>query len=193
MNPLNLKINRIFICLLSFFLLFFLASGPALAKKNKTKNDHTNTVNPRLQNMTTEDKDLFNELTKKQQNMIRESKIEEGFNAWMVKLALGEPYYNTEHHPVYVNYEQVWLYTKDQVDETKTENQILDPVTNWPSVHRYKKKKTCTVGDFFILFDRGVVDKIIGDDSKKIYGSCHIETQEEFLPIVNGKVVENPK
>ena len=152
-----------------------------LAKKKVTYE------NPRLQYMSSEDKDMFNSLTKKQQNDIKQGKIKTGYNAWMVKLAKGAPYYNTEHHPIYNDYEQVWLFTIQQQDKKVTDEKIIDPVTNWPSQHHYVWMKTCQVGDIFVLFDRGVVEKIVKDKSRKVYGSCKITTHEEFIPIVDKK------
>lgn len=151
-------------------------------KKSKTKFE-----NPRMKYLSGENQEMFDALSKKQQKNIRAGKIETGYNAWMVELAKGKPYYKSEHHPVFTDYEQVWLYTQDKVDRHHTEKRIIDPQTNWPTIHKYTRIKTCTVGDYFVLFDRGVVEKIIKDKSEKTYGSCTISTQEEFLPIVDGK------
>lgn len=171
----------------------FFVSSNVVAKKNKEeKASKQEVLNPRLKYMSAEDQELFNELTKKQQKLISQMKIEEGFNSKMVVWALGEPFYNTEHL-IYPEYEQVWLYTKEDRKEKTTENKIMDPVNNWPSIHRVKNMESCTIGDFFVLFDRAVVDKIVKDTSGKRYGSCRFETVEEFLPIVDGKVKENPK
>lgn len=159
--------------------------GTVIAKKKGSKSQ-----NPRVQNLSAENQDMFDALDAKQQNNIRNGKIEPGYNAWMITLALGEPYYKSEHHPVYKDYEEVWLYTKNREDHVNKEEKIIDPVNNWPSIHRVKRVKTCKVGDFFILFDRGVVAKVIKDDSEKTYGSCEINTTEEFIPIVDGKAKE---
>lgn len=179
------------LCLLTFS--FLIPSGLALAKKDKKQKNQAAApayTNPRLQNLSADDKRQFDALSDDQQQKIKEGKIDLGFNAWMVKLALGEPFYATEHHPVFVDYEQVWLYTKPDVQQDVTEEQIIDPTNNWPTIHRKIKKKTCTVGDFFVLWDRGVVNKIDPTNDKKVYGSCTVEEQEAFLPIVNGKPVE---
>lgn len=152
-----------------------------LLAKDKSKS------NPRIQTLAGEDLEMFNALTKKQQSKIAQSEVETGFNAWMVTLALGEPYYKSENHPVYKDHEEVWLYTRNQLEEDKNEEKIIDPVTNWPSIHKVTRTKSCQVGDFFLLYDRGVVDSIVKDDSGKTYGSCTINTQEAFIPIVDGK------
>lgn len=144
-------------------------------------------ANPRVEALSGEDLEMFNALTKEQQKNLKEGVIKPGDNAWMSKIAFGPPYYDTEHHPIYTEYEQVWLYTKEKRDKDVTENKIIDPETNWPTIHRLTREKTCTVGDFFVLFDRGVVDKIVKDNSEKIYGSCQIHMTEEFLPIVSDK------
>lgn len=186
-----MKKSKIF--LVTLLALSFFVSAQVMAKKDKEeKSKNQETVNPRLKYMSAEDQELFNELTNKQQKLIGQMKIEEGFNAKMVLWALGEPFYNTEHL-IYPEYEQVWLYTKEDRKEKTTENKIMDPVNNWPSIHRVKNMESCTIGDFFVLFDRAVVDKIVKDTSGKRYGSCRLETVEEFLPIVDGKVKENPK
>jgi hypothetical protein len=176
---------------LLFVLILFGTAGLVQAKKKDKI--ATKLVNPRVTALTNEDAETYKQLTKKQQGLIEQGKIEVGFNAWMVKLALGEPYYNTEHHPIYKDYEEVWLYTKKRIEKDANENKIIDPTNNWPSVHRITYLKICLVGDFFLLYDRGVVDKIIKDTSEKIYGSCTVETTEEFLPIIDGKPKENPK
>ena len=147
------------------------------AKKKKTYS------NPRTQNMSASDREMFNALTSSQKKNIQNGKIKTGYNAWMVTLALGQPYYRSEHHPVYKDYEEVWLYTKNEITEEKSENEIIDPVTNWPSIHKRSKIKRCQKGDFFVLYDRGVVEKITKDNSGKTYGSCTIDTKEEFIPI----------
>lgn len=184
----TLKVFFVAVVVLSFIISF-----QTEAKKNKEeKSKKQDTTNPRLKYLSAEDQELFGELTKKQQKLISQMKIEEGFNAKMVVWALGEPFYNTEHL-IYPEYEQVWLYTKEDRKEKTTENKIIDPVNNWPSIHRVKTTESCTIGDFFVLFDRAVVDKIVKDTSGKRYGSCRFETVEEFLPIVDGKVKENPK
>jgi hypothetical protein len=167
--------------LLIILSLVFSIDAEARRKKKSKKSDVTN---PRVEALRGEDKELFESLTKKQQKKIMAGEVETGYNEWMVRLALGEPFYGTEHHPIYVDYEQVWFYTKQDVDERLDENKIMDPQTNWPTIHRKKYKKTCTVGDFFLLFDRGVVEKITKDKSGKVHGSCTIETSEEFIPIV---------
>lgn len=163
-----------------FLILFFLLTPSAFAKKTDAV-----APNPRLLNMSSEDRDLFNALTKQQQENIAAGKVEEGYNEWMVKKALGDPYYGTEHHPIYVDYEQVWLYTKPKVENSAKEEKIIDAETNWPTIHREVHTKTCTVGDFFLLFDRGVIQKIVSDPSQKIYGTCVLTNHEEFIPIVN--------
>jgi len=168
--------------LLILLIIIPLSTSVVQAKKKKAQYQ-----NPRLTNLSGEDLDMFNDLTKKQQKDIREGKIKTGYNAWMIELALGKPFYRSEHHPVYVDYEEVWLYTKDDIDRQHKEEKIIDPQTNWPTIHKYTRIKTCLVGDFFVLYDRGVVEKIIADKSEKIYGSCTITTQEEFLPIVDKK------
>ena len=148
----------------------------AFAKKSKTSN-------PRLKYLRGEDKDMFEALTKKQRKSIANQKVEVGFNSWMIRLAVGEPYYSSEHHPVYKDFEEVWLYTKPKVETSKSQNKIVDPNTNWITRHTVTTTKTCTIGDYFLLFDRGVVDKISKDRSGKTYGSCTVETQEEFVPL----------
>lgn len=186
-----MKISKNFLVVL--VMMSFFSPSLVLAKKDKAEKPNRQEIeNPRLKYLSSEDQELFNELTKKQQKWISQMKIEEGFNAKMVVWALGEPFYNTEHL-IYPEYEQVWLYTKEDRKEKTTEKKIIDPVNNWPSIHRIKNTESCTVGDFFVLFDRGVVEKIVKDTSGKRYGSCRFETVEEFLPIVDGKVKENPK
>lgn len=154
-----------------------------MAKRKKSKSSS----NPRLTHMSSEDKELFKALTKSQQKDLQDQKVREGYNEWMVSKAFGEPYYKSEHHPVYKDYEQVWLFVREEVTTKNFENEIIDPQTNWPTVHKKKWKKTCKIGDFFVLFDRGVVKKIVKDKSKKVYGSCQIRTSEEYIPIVDRK------
>lgn len=178
--------------ILASFFIFLFVNNPADAKRKKeikpAKAENTE-VQKRIDNFTEEDKRLFDSLSKSQKKIILEGKIEEGFNAWMVKLALGEPFYGTEHHPVYTDYEEVWLYTKPEVREQATERRIIDQQTNWPTLHRKVQTETCTIGDFFVLWDRGVVQAIHKTTERKVYGSCIIRTREEFLPIVDGKPV----
>lgn len=194
-----MKLHLAKISILSFFAIFLLLcliATPALAKKKKDKKETTNQiqqisgVDQRINSLSGEDKRRFDSLSKEQQKLIREGKIDRGFNEWMVELAFGKPYYGTEHHPVFVDYEQVWLYTKNRINETKQEKQITDPQTNWPTIHRISTIETCQIGDFFVLWDRGVVVKTTPDTSGKTYGTCTLRTDEAFLPIVNGKVVE---
>ncbi len=154
----------------------------AFAKKSENK-----MTNPRLMNLNSEEQEMFNSLSKSQQKRLLKGKIEDGDNAWMVKKALGEPFYVSEHHPQFTDYEEVWLYTKSTPQKQVRESKIIDPQTHWPSVHRVTTTKQCMVGDFFVLFDRGVVKKKQPDTSEKVYGSCTIETIEEFLPIVDKK------
>lgn len=153
----------------------------AQAKKSKS----ASSSNSRVQNLSSSDQEMFDALTKDQQKNIREGRIETGYNAWMIILALGNPYYRTEHHPIYVDFEEVWLYVKDQIQKQDSQEKIQDPRTNWPTIHKKFWTKTCKVGDFFVLFDRGVAAKILKDDSGKTYGSCEIKTSEEFIPIVD--------
>lgn len=169
-----------------------LQPGSAEAKKKKkaAKAPVSTEVQGRFQNLSAEDQRLFDSLSEEQQNLIRAGKIDKGFNAVMVKWALGEPFYGTEHHPVFTDYEEVWLYTKKDVKSDRKENRIIDPQTNWPTIHRIETTKTCVIGDFFVLWDRGVVQAIHPDPAPKVYGTCTIETQEAFLPIVDGKPVE---
>jgi len=157
-------------CLLAVVFTFCVLSVVFAASLSYAESKGAVTTNPRVQNMSGEDREMFGSLTAKQQKDIRESRIRTGYN-----------------HPVYSDYEQVWLYTKTQEDKKVTEDEIIDPVTNWPSLHRYVWAKTCQEGDFFVLFDRGVVEKIVPDTSRKVYGSCNIKTHEEFIPIVNEK------
>lgn len=154
--------------------------GDAVAKKKKDKNLSENS---RIKTLQGEDLEMYKSLTKKQQQDIANQEIKPGYNAWMARLALGEPYYTSEHHPIYKDYEEVWLYTKPKVDERITEKKIIDAKTNWPTLYRHTWKKTCTIGDFFLLYDRGVIDKIVEDKSGKTYGSCVVETQEEYIPL----------
>jgi hypothetical protein len=175
----------------SFLIIFLLVttltfSFSALAKKKK-KNDESIGGNPRLQNLSKEDKFKFDYLTKEQQNLIENQMIDKGFNKWMVELAIGEPYYATEHHPTYKNYEEVWLYTRPDIKTTVKERDFLDPRSNWPSLHRITITKTCNVNDFFILFDRGVIESIKKAETEAVQGSCRVNKQEAFLPLVNGR------
>lgn len=173
---------------------FFIISAPAFAKKSKNKPAPppavTSPAAERLNLLSEDDKRKFDALSDDQKEKIRKGQIDEGFNEWMVELALGKPFYATEHHPKFVDYEQVWLYTKPEVTQDVTENQIFDRQTNWPTIHRVTHKKTCNVSDFFVLWDRGVVQEVRHEPAPQVHGSCTIETQEAFLPIVNGKPVE---
>ncbi len=144
----------------------------------------------RVAALTAAEKIQFDALSDDQKKAILNGKVEYGFNEWMIKLAVGEPFYGTEHHPRFVDYEQVWLYTKPDVKEDIREEKMIDRQTNWPTIHRTTTKKTCNVGDYFILFDRGVVEKVVPDTERKVHGSCTIETSEAYLPIVDGKPVE---
>jgi len=173
------------------FILFLLSVHLSYADPATLSSLSKTGLNYRLKNLTSEDKRLFEALSPEQRQLIQEGKIDKGFNEWMVKLAWGQPYYATEHHPIFVDYEQVWLYTKPQINEDVKETQILDAQNNnWPTIHRITTKKTCIVGDTFILWDRGVVESSKPIEENKIYGSCTIQTEEAFLPIVNGKPVE---
>jgi len=175
----------------SVFLILFLNFGTALPVHAKKSSKQANRfINPRIQNMSAEDRELFDSLPKNQQKKLQAGKIEDGYNAWMAKIALGEPYYTSEHHPIYVDYEEIWLYARPEIKKNIDEKKITDPQTQWPTLYRKTTTKTCQIGDFFLLFDRGVIKRVVKDDSKKVYGNCVIETTEEFLPIVDGKPVE---
>lgn len=173
------KILKQFFIFIICSLFVFSTAHDSFAKKQKEK-----TENPRIASLSGENLEMYDALTNQQKKMISEQKVELGYNEWMTGLALGEPYYKSEHHPIYKDYEQVWLYTKNQVDQTVNEEKIIDTQTNWPTKHRLIRIKTCLIGDFFLLFDRGVIEKIVPDHSGKRYGSCTIETREEFIPIV---------
>lgn len=179
------------------FLTALLAVGvvsPALAKKKEKKAEVApSAVGERMRHLSDEDRRLLDSLSKHQKELILKGKIEEGFNSWMVKMALGEPYYATEHHPVYTDYEEVWLYTKPDITNDVKEEQIIDRSTQWPTIHRTTRKKSCMVGDFFVLWDRGVVQEIHHSKDKRVFGSCTLETSEAYLPIVDGKPVEPKK
>lgn len=181
----HLRFHRFFLRFLILFASFLtfvcLVSSRGAVAKGKSKDIQ----NPRIQNLTGEDLEMYNALTTKQKKDMQRGKIRTGYNAWMVELALGQPYYKSEHHPIYTDYEQVWLYTRQKENKHYTEKKIIDPQTNWPTIHKYTRIKTCTVGDFFVLFDRGVVEKIVDDKSEKAYGPCTISTKEEFIPIVD--------
>ncbi len=152
-----------------------------------------NSASYRVAHLSSDDQRQFDSLSQEQKDKISHGEIDKGFNEWMVKLALGDPFYATEHHPVFVDYEQVWLYTKPDVNHEVSEEKIIDRQTNWPTVHRKTRTKTCMITDYFVLWDRGVVDSISPAKDKKVQGSCTIETEEAFLPIVDGKPVEAPK
>ena len=183
-----------------------LCALPAVAKDKKSKEDKKSKkssmmsaiqktgAQQRIDQLSGEDHRRFDSLSDHQKEKIAKGEIEEGFNEWMVKLAYGDPYYATEHHPKFVDYEEVWLYTKPEVTDDVNEERILDPVNNnWPTVHRTTHKKRCQVSDFFVLWDRGVVQSVHPDTERKTFGTCTIETQEAFLPIVDGKPVEPKK
>lgn len=181
---------------LSLFLCLVISSE-VLAKKKDKDLQNTVTLTPQAQAafarvtaLNNDDKRQFDSLSDEQKKAILSGRVDIGFNEFMIKLAVGEPFYASEHHPVYVDYEQVWLYTKNEVNENKQETKIIDSQTNWPTIHRITTKKQCTVGDYFLLFDRGVVDKIVPESDKKVYGACSAQTTEAFLPIVNGQAVE---
>lgn len=198
-----LKQQKFFFILLGITLFL---SAPAHAKKKKEtpspspQNQSSTTtenlvsspaaVQARINALSEDNKRLYDSLSKEQKETILKGKVDAGFNEWMIKLAVGDPYYGTEHHPIYVDYEQVWLYTKPEIKNDVKEEQITDPQTHWPTLHRTIKKESCMVGDYFLLFDRGVVDKIVPESGRKVYGSCTVETSEAYLPIVNGKPVQ---
>ncbi len=146
----------------------------------------------RVTGLSGEDARKFEALSQDQKDKIARGQIDMGFNEWMVELALGKPFYGTEHHPVFVDYEQVWLYTRPETKVSVNEERIIDAQTNWPTVHRKTTKKTCNISDYFVLWDRGVVQDIRQANEKSVHGSCTIENEEAFLPIVDGKPVENP-
>lgn len=145
-------------------------------------------ANPRLKKLTPQDREMFESLSKEQQKNIQAQKVQEGYNAWMVELALGEPRFKSDQHPQYTNHEQVWLYTKDDVKVTSSERHFVNPENNWPSIEKVTITKTCKVGDFFLMFDRGVVTKITKANPKEVHGTCHINTVKEIIPVVNDKV-----
>lgn len=178
------------------FLFFFFGSHPVvLAKKKKEVAPAAATATPsasqsRINSLSADEKLQFDALSDDQKKAILNGRVEYGFNEQMIKWAVGEPFYGTEHHPKFIDYEQVWYYTKPDVKEDVREERIIDRQTNWPTIHRTTTKKTCHVGDYFILFDRGVVEKVVPDTERKVHGSCTIETSEAYLPIVDGKPVE---
>lgn len=183
--------------LLSLFLspLASEAKKDKTAKKNKNKNESVttqapNTVAERLKHLSADDQRIYDSLSAEQKAKIAKGQIDIGFNAWMVKMALGSPLYGTEHHPVYTDYEEVWLYSKPDVSTKVQEDKIIDPQTNWPTIHRITTTKKCNVDDFFVLWDRGVVVSINEARDHNINGTCTIEREEAYLPIVNGKPVE---
>lgn len=194
--------------LLSKSFIVFLALGisfnspVALAKKKdeKAKDPRSPTskietdnkeVASRISVLSPEDRRLFDSLSEDQKKSILKGKVDIGFNEWMIELAVGSPFYGTEHHPVFVDYEQVWLYTKPEVKNQVREEKILDSQNkNWPTIHRTTRTETCNIADYFLLFDRGVVEKIVPATERKVHGSCTIETTDAYLPIVDGKPVE---
>ena len=187
-----LKLFSFFLLTLSLLSFGFADQADAKRKKKKRKSKTVQTLNQaeiRINNLSADEQRMFGDLTKKQQKLIKKQEIAPGFNAWMVKLALGEPFYASEHHPVYTDYEEVWLYTREDKTRQVSENKIFDRQTNWPSIHRRITTKTCQIGDFFILWDRGIVIKEKRAESK-VHGSCTIESSEAILPIVDGKPVE---
>lgn len=189
-NTIPKNFNLFFILLLIFSITLI---TPALAKKKKKLEKDSIKITQsqeRINNLSPEEKRKFEALSKKQQKIISRGDVDKGFNAWMVELAWGKPYYGTEHHPIYTDFEEVWLYTKPHVIREINENKIIDPQTNWPTIHRFTKTKTCQVGDIFLLWDRGIVNEIKKADTHTVHGSCTIETEEVFLPIVEGQANE---
>lgn len=181
--------------LLTLIITLIFAPTPAHAKKKKKQPKaetqiEKSAVLQRMGNLSPDDLRRFDSLSQHQKDLIVKGRIETGFNEWMVRLAVGEPFYRSEHHPVYTDYEEVWLYTRPDVRATVREERIFDRQTNWPSVHRVTRRETCAVGYYFLLWDRGVIQGINPVRDKKVYGSCTIETQEAFLPIVDGRPVE---
>lgn len=184
--------NRFLFTILWIIILAVIVTPVAQAKKKKKSAEQAppqSVSEQRIQALSPDDARKFEALTKKQQKLIRDGEIEEGFNAWMVELALGKPFYATEHHPIYQDYEEVWLYTRPDGTQNVVENRILDRQTNWPSLHRITTTKICQVAGFFVLWDRGVVVTVHQAD-RKVHGTCTIETKEAILPIVDGKPVE---
>lgn len=183
----------------------FLSPPTALAKKkdNKSKEVYSEKktfetdnkeVQGRMDSLSGEDRRLFDSLSEAQKKSILKGKVDIGFNEWMIKLAVGDPFYGTEHHPIFVDYEQVWLYTRPEVKNQVREEKILDSQNNnWPTIHRSTRTETCNIADYFLLFDRGVVERIVPANERKVHGSCTIETTEAYLPIVDGKPVEIKK
>lgn len=182
--------------LLVFVLVFCLgASFDAQAKSKKRVVSQKNlkaAFNARLyKDPSSDDYRRYRALTKKQQKALLKGQPKKGFNQWMVRATWGEPYYATEHHPIYKDYEEVWLYVKPRVTQKKTEKKIHNPGDNWPTLHRTVVTTRCQIGDYFILWDRGVVNKIKKDKSEQVHGSCVQKTDQAFIPIVNGKPIED--
>lgn len=184
-----MKTKSIFFLLLALFAFTSLSTHDVHAKKKK-KDKHSEYSNPRLENLSPQDKARFDFLTKEQQKLIEQGVIDKGFNEWMVELSIGRPFYATEHHPIYEDYEQVWLYTRSDTKVQTKEKNYLDPRSNWPTLHRITTKKTCQVNDFFILWDRGVVTSIKKAKDGGVQGSCRVTKEEAFLPIVDGRPLE---
>ena len=172
--------------LFTFIFVFLFVPFLQAKKSDPVKGDAK--VTNRINSLSPDDKRQFDALSSEQKKKILDGHIDIGFNEWMVKLAWGDPYYGTEHHPIYKDYEQVWLYTKPDVEEKVKEETINQ--NGWPTIHRTTETKTCQVGQYFLLWDRGVVDKIITLTDKQVYGTCTIKTQQAYLPIVNGKPVQ---
>lgn len=138
-----------------------------------------------MQNLTGENRELYQSLNPEQKQDLRSGKIRIGYNEWMVRMAVGEPFFRTVQNTVKKKQEDVWMYTRKIEDKRVSETKIIDSQTGWPSVRRVTQTKTCVVGDFFVVFDRGVVTKISDADDKKVYGPCQINTTEEITPIVS--------
>lgn len=190
----NIMLQKNYFLIVLAFLILVIAS-PSLAKqkkkeKKKIESATQTEVMSRFEALGPEEKRQFDSLSDEQKNSIMKGKVDLGFNEWMVELAIGKPFYGTEHHPIYVDYEQVWLYTKPEITTKVNEEKIMDKQTNWPTIYRTSSTQSCTIGDFFLLYDRGVVDKIVPVTDRKVYGSCTLETSEAYLPIVDGKPVE---
>lgn len=160
----------------------------SLARRFSSANTETQTKNTQaasrtdFKNLSGENRDLYNALSKDQKEDLRSGKIRSGYNEWMVRMAVGEPFFKTVQNPRAKKEEIVWIYTRRIESSKQSESRIIDPVSGWPSIRRVTEKKTCEVGDFFVVFDRGVVTRVSPGDSKKVYGPCKIESTEEIIP-----------
>lgn len=154
-------------------------SQPVATTNNKATNQNQ-LIQTRIQHSGKSE--AFTNLDSATRNRVYQGQIQIGDPSWLVEVALGRPYYQTNHYANQPGLEEVWLYTKKQESTKVSQMDATHPEQDWPVTKKVTVNKVCETSERYVRFRYQKVIEISPANPPMPIGTCSERIVEEYIP-----------